>query len=188
MTKSDIRQQIQQRLESLQDHQVHCKSYRACETLIKTAEFQRARTVMMYLALPKELETAQAILQSFQQNKTVAIPRVSWPERKLEPVIIYTLNCPMEIGRYGLRNPTSQETLDPSQIDLVVLPGLGFDRQGNRIGRGAGFYDRFLANHHFSGVRCGLGFSEQVVESIPVEAHDMQLDMLVTDTGVCRFR
>ena len=94
---------------------------------------------------------------------------------------------PMEISRYGLRNPSGNEIMDVAQIDMVVVPGLGFDESGDRLGRGAGFYDRFLASHNFKGIRCGLAFEDQLMASVPVDEHDMRLDMLVTDQKVRRF-
>jgi 5-formyltetrahydrofolate cyclo-ligase len=137
--------------------------------------------------MPKELDTSQVNLQAFKLNKIVAVPRVLWDERELEPVVIQTLNCPMDISRYGLRNPSGTEIMDVAQIDMVVVPGLGFDESGDRLGRGAGFYDRFLASHNFKGIRCGLAFEDQLMASVPIDEHDMRLDMLVTDQKVRRF-
>jgi 5-formyltetrahydrofolate cyclo-ligase len=72
-------------------------------------------------------------------------------------------------------------------IDLVIVPGLGFTTDGHRIGRGMGFYDRFLAQGDFIGVSCGLAFEEQVVPELPVLDHDIALSMLATDCGIRRF-
>jgi 5-formyltetrahydrofolate cyclo-ligase len=72
-------------------------------------------------------------------------------------------------------------------VDLVIVPGLGFTANGYRIGRGMGFYDRFLAQSDFIGLSCGLAFEEQVVDELPVLDHDMPLSMLVTDNGIRRF-
>jgi 5-formyltetrahydrofolate cyclo-ligase len=188
MTKDKTRIELSQLLDGLSDRDVFLKSFAACEALCATDEFQKARSLMTYLAMPKELDTSQANLQAFKLNKTVAVPRVVWDDRELEPVVIYTLNCPMDISRYGLRNPSGTEIMDVAEIDMVVVPGLGFDEYGDRLGRGAGFYDRFLASHNFNGIRCGLAFEEQIAESIPVDEHDMRLDMLVTDKKVRHFK
>jgi len=187
MTKDKTRKELSQRLDGLSDRDVFMKSFAACEALCATDEFQKAQSLMTYLAMPKELDTSQANLQAFKLNKTVVVPRVVWDQRELEPVVIYTLNCPMEISRYGLRNPSGTELVDVARIDMVVVPGLGFDEYGDRLGRGAGFYDRFLASHDFKGIRCGLAFEDQLADSIPVDEHDMRLDMLVTDQQVRRF-
>jgi 5-formyltetrahydrofolate cyclo-ligase len=74
-----------------------------------------------------------------------------------------------------------------NMIDLVIVPGLGFTPTGHRIGRGMGFYDRFLAQRDFIGLSCGLAFEEQIVESLPMLDHDIPLGMLVTDKGIRRF-
>ena len=92
-----------------------------------------------------------------------------------------TTTCP------GVREPIAGKPIPSDLIDIVVVPGLGFTPQGHRIGRGMGFYDRFLAQSGFMGISCGLAFDEQVVENIPVLDHDMPLSMLVTDRGIRRF-
>jgi 5-formyltetrahydrofolate cyclo-ligase len=74
-----------------------------------------------------------------------------------------------------------------SFIDLVIVPGLGFTQSGYRIGRGMGFYDRFLSQPDFLGLSCGLAFDEQVLDTLPILDHDMPLSMLATDRGLRRF-
>jgi 5-formyltetrahydrofolate cyclo-ligase len=74
-----------------------------------------------------------------------------------------------------------------SMIDMVIVPGVGFTQTGQRIGRGMGFYDRFLAQSDFIGVSCGLAFEEQIVDNLPTLDHDMALSMLASDRGVRRF-
>jgi 5-formyltetrahydrofolate cyclo-ligase len=73
------------------------------------------------------------------------------------------------------------------EIDFVIVPGLGFTKRGYRIGRGMGFYDRFLAQTDFMGVSCGLAFEEQIVADLPILDHDVPLSMLATDQGIRRF-
>ena len=89
----------------------------------------------------------------------------------------------------GIREPDAGtgKPIPINLIDLVVVPGLGFTPTGFRIGRGMGFYDRFLAQPEFVGLSCGLAFEEQVVPALPVLDHDVPLGMLVTDRGIHRF-
>ena len=187
MSKEMVRQQISDRLNTLSDREIQQKSAQACKQLCELDEFKQAQVIMIYLSLPREVDTSAAILEAFETGKKALVPKVIWLERKLIPVVIETLNCEMEIGRFGLRNPVSNQTLPVSDIELVVIPGLGFDEVGNRIGRGAGFYDRFLADNQFSGLRCGLAFEDQVLNTIPVSEHDMCLDLLVTEKQIRRF-
>ncbi|HNQ21748.1 MAG TPA: 5-formyltetrahydrofolate cyclo-ligase [Phycisphaerae bacterium] len=76
----------------------------------------------------------------------------------------------------------------PVTVDLMVVPGLGFDEYGNRLGRGRGFYDRFLAHPEFAGIACALAFEEQVCPTIPAGPLDRRVSMLVTDAKVRRFQ
>ena len=188
VSKEIVRQQISDRLNALGDRDIQQKSAQACKHLCELDEFIQARTVMIYLSLPREIDTSAAILEAFGTGKKVLVPKMIWEDRKLIPVVIETLNCEMEIGRFGLRNPTGNETLPVSSIELVIIPGLGFDETGNRIGRGAGFYDRFLADNQFSGIRCGLALEDQILNTIPVSDHDMSLDLLVTENRIRRFK
>lgn len=187
MSKDVARKQLNTLLEQRSDRDVHKLSFRACERLCELEEFKRAEVIMLFLPMPKEIDTSYAILQALQQDKTVLVPVVAWQERQLTPVVIDTLNCAMEISRYGLRNPTGTETVSLSKIDLVITPGLGFDCQGNRIGRGGGFYDRFLGTDSLRAYRCGFGFEDQLMDQLPVLEHDATLNMLVTNEQVRRF-
>jgi 5-formyltetrahydrofolate cyclo-ligase len=87
----------------------------------------------------------------------------------------------------GVREPIAGKPVPLEFIDLVIVPGLGFSNTGYRIGRGMGFYDRFLAQHDFLGVSCGLAFDEQIVADLPILDHDIPLSMLATDKGLRRF-
>jgi len=184
MNKVELRRQLRNRLLSLTEEQRKDKSKRACTNLIATEQFQQASTVMMYLSLPHEVDTAEAILHAWQLGKTVAVPKISWQQRHMLPVGIHSLETGFSTGIWGLRNPVSGVPIPFSAIDLVVSPALGFDRQGNRLGRGGAYYDRFFANRELTAARCGLAFSEQVLPAIPVTESDEPVGFLVTDEGV----
>jgi 5-formyltetrahydrofolate cyclo-ligase len=103
------------------------------------------------------------------------------------PIEIRSLSDDVSETPLGIREPAQGVPIPVANIDLVVVPGLGFDRDGNRIGRGRGFYDRFLAHRDFQGTSCALALEEQVVDHVPSEDMDVQVDMLVTDTEIRRF-
>ena len=184
MEKVELRGQLRNRLLSMPDSERKAKSRKACQNLISTDEFQRASIVMLYLSLPHEVDTSEAILHAWQQGKTVAVPKISWQQRHMIPVQINSLETGFSTGAWGLRNPTGGVPIPFGQIDLVVAPALGFDRRGNRLGRGGSFYDRFFANKEVKAQRCGLAFAEQVLDAIPVTESDEPVDFLVTDEEV----
>jgi 5-formyltetrahydrofolate cyclo-ligase len=142
---------------------------------------------MMYLSLPHELDTSEAILCAWQMNKTVVVPKVSWQQRHMIPVQINSLETGFSEEVGGLRNPTTGAPVPFDEIDLVVAPGLGFDRKGNRLGRGGSYYDRFFTNKELKAAKCGFAFAEQVIETVPVTEHDVPVNMLVSDEEVLYF-
>lgn len=187
MDKGQLRQQLQTCLLELSEQQRVEKSHKACQNLISTPEFQKASAVMMYLSLPHEVDTSEAILYAWQLGKIVAVPKISWQQRHMIPVQINSLETGFTTGVSGLRNPVMGVPVPFEEIDLVVAPALGFDRKGHRLGRGGSYYDKFFANKQLIASRCGFAFGEQVIDSIPVTERDESIDFLVTDEGITYF-
>ena len=139
--------------------------------------------IMLFLSLYYEVDTTEAIRQAWTLGKTVVVPKVVREQGILMPIRINSLDEDFDFsaGISGLRNPTSNTPVPLDRIDLVVTPGLGFDAQGNRLGHGGGYYDRFFSTDHLRAKRCGFAFDEQVVDSIPVGSSDQSVEYLVTD-------
>ena len=184
MEKVELRRQLRNRLLGMSPEQRNDKSRKACRNLVSTEPFQNASIIMVYLSLPHEVDTAEAILHAWQLGKTIAVPKISWQQRHMIPVQITSLETGFSTGTGGLKNPLGGVPIPFGQIDLVVAPALGFDRDGNRLGRGGSFYDRFFANADVTAYRCGLAFAEQVVDAVPTTDSDEPVDFLVTDEEV----
>lgn len=187
MPKRDLRQQLRRTLAAIPLEELQQRSAAACRLLYQTEEYRRAEVLMLFLSTPQEVDTTQLALQAWSDAKRVLAPRVSWDQRRLLPIEIDSLASGVEDGYMGIREPVEGLPVPVADIDLVVLPGLAFDEQGNRLGRGRGFYDRFLSHPDFRGISCAVAFEEQVVPAIPVGPLDMRVDMLVTDVRVRRF-
>jgi len=187
MEKGPLRQELQKRLLGMTEEQRTAKSKKACRNLISTPQFQNASVVMMYLSLPHEVNTSDAILCAWQMGKIVAVPKISWQQRHMIPVQINSLETEFSTEVSGLRNPVAGAPVPFEEINLVVTPALGFDKKGNRLGRGGSYYDRFFANEKLLAPRCGFAFAEQLIDSIPVTEHDVPMDFLVTDEEVIYF-
>jgi len=185
--KQRIRQQIKATLAAMSPEAARAKSLRACKALAQQAEFRDARAVMVYLDIHEEVDTTHLILAAWQDDKTVLVPRVAWKHKHMTAVAIHSLDTGIAETPAGLREPTDTEPWPVEMIDLVITPALAFDRKGNRLGRGGGFYDRFLASPEMRAATCGLAFSEQLVDELPVSHHDYAVDLVVTDTEVLRF-
>ncbi|NOT00890.1 MAG: 5-formyltetrahydrofolate cyclo-ligase [Phycisphaerales bacterium] len=185
--KKEMRQRFRDVLARLTADEVRAKSAAAAHHLFECPEFTRAQTVMVFISLPTEVDTSPILLRSWQDHKRVLAPRISWDQRKMLPIEIRSLTDDLVETRMGLREPVSGVPASMNDIDLVLVPGLGFDEFGNRLGRGQGFYDQFLSSPEFHGVACALVFEEQITDMIPVGPLDRPVHMLVSDQRVRHF-
>jgi len=185
--KKTLRARIREQLQQLDAADLAARSHAAAHRLFETEAFGKARALMLFLPLKHEIDARPIALRAWQQAKTVTVPLVSFEQKRMMPVEIRSLDEPMTEDRYGLKTPANGQPIPVSMVDLVIVPGLGFDHHGHRVGRGGGFYDRFLAQPEFQGVACGLALDEQLVERVPTADHDLPLDMLVTDRRTLSF-
>jgi len=177
MTKAEIRAQIAE----------HKKSFRNLETLsaaailnLQTLEvFRAARAVGAYMPLPDEVD----ITPLFRiPGKTFFIPAFDDATGRYR---MARLTTELKKGRFGIQEPVEPVFAAADELDLIIVPGVAFDRAGRRIGRGGGFYDRLLPQYR--AVRAGICFDFQCLSAVPEEEHDIQMDFLVTETKILKF-
>lgn len=185
MTKTQVRAEMKAFLTGLAAEVRHQRSLNACDLLAGTREFKQAQMIMLFLSMPNEVETSTLALKAWAEGKSIAVPRVDWENKKMAPVEISSLDTELQTMK-GVREPVGGRVVPLDLIDMVVIPGLAFDRRGFRVGRGRGFYDRFLAQRDFQGLRCALCFHEQLIAEVPCEPHDAPMDLIVTDQEVVR--
>lgn len=180
--KKKARRQIRRALKQIDERRLTQKSIRACRYLCDHPLFKQAQTLMLYIPMPRELDCSLAILTAFEQDKMVTVPRVTdWQGFTMEAARLDGLHAEVDRLAYGLLEPKGTPALPIASLDLIIVPGLGFTRAGARLGRGAGFYDRFLAQETRRAKLCGFAFSEQLLDELPIEAHDIQMDAVITD-------
>lgn len=150
-------------------------------------EVQEAKVLLLYLDFRGEVSSEGMIRWGIAQGKTVCAPVTVVDERRLIPVRIETAG-EYDVGAYGIREPKLREELvvGIEEIDAVILPGVGFDRKGGRLGYGGGYYDRFLPRLRPDAYKIAVAYEAQVIEAVPMEEHDTILDALVTERGVWR--
>jgi len=141
--------------------------------------FQRAQVVETYVALRHEVDTHELIRRLLCAGKQVAAPKVE-TGNELQQYFIKAFS-ELHPGAFGILEPRPDPNrlAPPEQFDLVLVPGLAFDRAGHRLGAGKGYYDRFLAQ--IKAPKIALAFAFQIVAQIPLEAHDQQVDVIVTE-------
>ncbi len=154
--------------------------------LFDLAAYRRSGTVMAYVGFGSELQTDEFVFHTLEQGKTLLLPRVNRRKRGLD---IYEVRDPvrdLEVGTWGIREPRPDRCarVDPDIIDFVLVPGLAFDARGGRLGYGGGFYDRLLASILSTRTWLVAGaFESQRVERLPLDEHDVPMDVVVTEDG-----
>lgn len=147
---------------------------RVFERLENTAAFMLAEKILMYHSLPDELETHR-FLRKWGGKKHFFLPRVNGVNLEILPYD----ETRLELGSFHIEEPTGNDTVDPDELELIVVPAVAFDRKGCRLGRGKGFYDRLLS--HSKATKIGVGYEFQLMDEIPSEAHDVPMDMVITE-------
>lgn len=144
-----------------------------------SAGWTGARTVLGYLGDEFEPSLDALLARAIAGGKAVVAPRMDWDARTMDARRLASLD-EVEVRRHGIREPLdSCDVVEVASIDLALVPGLAFDRRGGRLGRGAGYYDRFLKGLTGRARRVGICFAAQLVEQVPTEAHDARMDGLV---------
>lgn len=183
--KSDIRQRMRAKLDALDEAFRGEASAAACAHLTNLDAFRQASVVMLFMPLATEVDLTPAAISCFQAGKTVCVPRVDWKRRDMVPVEVSSFDDHvMDLDERGIRTPRHGSPLPPELIDLVIVPGLAFDPQGNRLGRGGGFYDRFLSRLRRSAVTIGLAYDVQIIDEVPADDRDISVHFVVTDRRV----
>lgn len=151
-------------------------------------EVLAAKSVLLYCAFRSEVATATLAERLLALGKTVCVPLTVPEKQSMLPLVLHDYGA-LQPGYQGIPEPRWREAaLFPAlSLDIVILPGLLFDRRGNRLGYGGGYYDRFLSGNAPQALRLGLAFSCQLVDLIPAEPHDMRLDILITEQETIRW-
>lgn len=159
------------------------KSLVILNKLFKRPEFQKALTVLFYAAFDGEVDTFQMIQRAQQLGKKTGLPYIVRKEKRMIPTVVESIEEDLAIGPYGVKQPkeTSRaKTLSPDDLDLVIVPGVAFDRHNHRLGRGQGYYDRFLRGLSSQTPTIGLAFDFQIVEHLPPqEEHDVPVSCVL---------
>jgi len=156
-----------------------------CEHLGRFSAFLDAHAIMAFAPLTGEVELADAMRTAQARHSRVCLPRMNWVARTMAPARIEHWGEGLEVRRHDLPEPTADAPIEPlAPGDLVLVPGLAFDSAGGRLGRGAGFYDRFLADLPRGVTACGVGLACQIVSAVPMEVHDRRLDAMLCESGL----
>jgi len=183
--KRQLRQEMTAVRRALTEAERERRSRVAARFLLGLEPLSLCRTIMLFYPFRDEIDTRPFIAGAQRRGQTVLLPLTLPAEKQLIPYV-YEDEASLRQGAYGISepNPDVARKAAAEEVDAVILPGLAFDRQGGRLGYGGGYYDRFLSQLPHRPLLIGFAFDCQVTGQVPVEAHDIRTDYLVTDGGV----
>lgn len=159
------------------------------EMVLSLPYFERAQTVFYFASFRSEVSTLPQIEEAIKRGKRIVLPKVDDINRRLR---LFEIQNTGEIkpGFMGIPEPDvpPERERDINDVDLVIMPGVAFDTNGNRLGYGAGYYDKLLSGLKKDIPLIAIAYEEQIVDSLPAESHDIRVDMIVTDKRIIEIQ
>lgn len=175
MDKENIRHRVRAYKELLSEEQKRKASDDVFSRLEELAAFMMADNVLMYHSLPDELST-HSFLSKWSSRKRFFLPRVNGLNLEILPYDKSRLH----LGAFHIEEPDGTEVTNIDEIEMIVVPGVAYDKSGNRVGRGKGYYDRLMENT--KATKVGVAYDFQIVDEIDNEAHDIKVDIVITES------
>ena len=172
--KRNIRKAVRAEIKKLSAEDKATLSSQIFNKIATIKEIENASVIALFTSLPDEPQTDDFIKQLSLQNKRIVVPRIEGEEMNF-----YDISEGLQCGAFGIMEPIATIPINPAEIDVMIVPGVAFTRQGARCGRGKGFYDKYLSHSGFRAYTIGVCFPCQIVESLPTEPHDKTLDKVI---------
>ncbi|MDD5731100.1 MAG: 5-formyltetrahydrofolate cyclo-ligase [Candidatus Omnitrophica bacterium] len=176
LTKQLIRNKILFKLKIQKEEDRNRKSRIIKEKLFRIRVFQKAKTVMFYIPLNDEVDTREMIKEAQNLGKNILVP-VCWNRTIIACML--DNHAKLQKGPYGVWEPVIKKHVGLDDLGAVIVPGLAFDKKGNRLGRGKGYYDRFLTTVPKTTASIGMAFDFQILPEVPVTATDINVDQII---------
>ncbi|MBE3092288.1 MAG: 5-formyltetrahydrofolate cyclo-ligase [Chloroflexi bacterium] len=186
MNKEEIRRNTLKKRLSLSSEDIREKSRQVFLNLAETVEYKNSQNIMFYAATRSEVQTEEMIKMSIKMGKNVFVPIILSECFNLAPSKIFDFDIELERGSKGILEPKKEyhRLGTPENIDLVIVPGVTFDLDGNRIGRGFGYYDNFLRKVRSSAKIIALAFEMQIVKKIITDKNDIPVHKIITEKRI----
>lgn len=186
--KKRWRAEIKERQKELSDVYLNKASENISRKLRAMPEYKNAKTVMLYVSVGKEVLTTRMMMFALQAGKKVCLPLCTDTENHLMEAKLWNEEYRLVRGAYGIPTPSEDApTVDAEDIDLVVLPCVTCDRECNRLGHGAGYYDRFIEKLREDCGKLALCYERIMAEDLPVELHDVKMDAIISEEKIYRL-
>lgn len=182
--KKIIRKEILEKRDELTKSQVEKLSSEICSNILNWEIFKNVSTIMLYSNCKNEVNTKKIIEHCYKMNKRVVLPKSIKDSHDILPCVVGSFD-ELIPGAYGILEPDGSNIINKNKIELVIIPGVAFDMNGDRIGHGAGYYDRFL--NGYNGVKAGICYELQIVENAWPDKLDIKMDYLITEKGITKI-
>ena len=185
--KKRWRVEIKERQKELSDVYLNKASESISRKLRKMPEYKEAETVMLYVSVGKEVLTTRMMMFALQADKKVVLPLCTDTKNHLMEAKLWNEDYRLEQGAYGIPTPSADApTIDAEDIDLVILPCVTCDSECNRLGHGAGYYDRFIEKLRPDCGKIALCYERILANDLPTEPHDVKMDAVITEENIYR--
>ncbi len=174
LDKRTIRRAVRAEIAKLSSSEKKSLSSQIFSAIAELQEVRQASVIALFASLADEPQTT-AIIEQLAQSKRIVLPRIKGDEMEF-----YDISEGLHEGAFGIMEPVATTPIEPSEIDVMIVPGVAFTREGARLGRGKGFYDKYLSLNGFRAYTIGVCFPCQIVENIPTEQHDKIVDKVAT--------
>ncbi len=189
-TKKGFRKEMIEKRKEIPGDEVAKKSEIIKDKFIGYPEYKNADIIMVYLSFKNEVDTMPIIEKALGNSKKITVPKTYPKTKKMIPALIKDLEEDVTIGNYGIPEPRDDKLslVDPTDVDLVVVPGVAFDLDGYRLGYGGGYYDRFISELREDVILAAVSFEEQIVDKVPLNKWDKKVHLVFTEKRVIDVR
>ena len=174
-TKKDIRRSVRAAIKAMGSDEKAAQAALLCSAALEHILLKGARVVALFAPLPDEPDISP-LISTLYEKCTVVLPRINGDTMDFYPYSPHTMSS----GSYGINEPQGDEAIDPADIDIMLVPGVAFTADGCRLGRGKGYYDRYMSLPGFRAYKIGVCLLSQIVDALPVEQHDIRMDEILS--------
>lgn len=184
--KAEIRKKLIDIRSALSGKEVDEHSRIICQKLKTIPQYRQAETIFCYINTKNEVKTRDFIEREIKEGKSIYLPSSDRNSSKLEFYRVFDLDKDLQTGNYGIFEPVRkrERRISEKEAELVIVPGVAFDMNLNRIGYGKGYYDIFLSDVSENAFKVGFAYDFQIIDNIPVEKKDIRMDMIITEKRI----
>lgn len=187
MNKQIVRKQVLHIRNNMTDELRKLKDKLIYNLFINSDLYKKAKDIFIYVSFGSEVNTHEIINKAISDNKNIYVPKTDINKKEMIAVKIHSFT-ELNVDNYGILEPISvdKEKVD-SNFDIIVMPGVAFDKEGNRIGYGAGYYDKYLEKNISKAKKVALAYEEQILEKIETNYHDIKVDFIISTEKVIKI-